>query len=206
MPLPSRRAPVGVAVTTVALLRCASPPPPAAAPAAPDPPVVTDAERFMPLKDDTVFSYDTLSENTGERGLLIMRVTRPRQNRADLEVAGRAERLEVVPDGIRSLTGGYVLKTPLGLGSTWKGRGGQVRVTQVELKVEVEAGRFTGCVETVEEARAATAEKQTTSVFCPGVGLVSLEVEAISDSGYARERAVLRSFGRRVDVHALAGE
>jgi hypothetical protein len=63
----------GLLVVVVAV-GCGKPPPPAA----PPPPVVTtELNRLLPLEDATVYSYDTVTEPSGERGLLILEIRRP---------------------------------------------------------------------------------------------------------------------------------
>lgn len=166
---------------------------------------VYELEKYFPLTEGTVFAYDTVNEDTGEKGLLVFEVVRPRPGRADLKVGGQVkQRLELRSDGISHLEGGYLLKTPLTTGSQWKGRWGTVTVNAVDRSVETPAGHFVGCIETVEEAQGASGGKRATSVYCPEVGLVSLDAEGENDTGYAHERATLRSFGPRVDLGAVA--
>jgi len=181
----------------------ASAPPPAQTPAKPA--GAADVSRYLPLKHDSVFAYDTMSEATGESGVLIVQVTRPRPDMAELKVGGRAQRLDIGTDGIRHATGGYLLKAPLTVGSRYKGQFGEVSVTSVERTMHVPAGNFVGCVETVEEARTPVAKKVTTT-FCPDVGMVLLVAEGMLEGAYAAERATLRSFGPRVDLSALPPE
>lgn len=157
----------------------------------------------MPLTHDTVFAYDTLSEATGETGLLVINITRPRPDMAELRVGGRAQRLEIVSDGIRHTTGGYLLKSPLAVGARYKGQFGDVRVTAVDRAIDVPAGKFSGCAETVEEA-SAPAPKKVTTTYCPNVGMVLLVAEGMVEGAYATERATLRSFGPRLDLGAPA--
>jgi hypothetical protein len=162
-----------------------------------------DVSRYLPLKHDTVFAYDTLSEATGEMGVLVINITRPRPDMAELKVAGKVQRLEIVSDGIRHATGGYLLKAPLVIGARYKGQFGEVRVTALDRAVEGPAGKFSGCAETVEEATTPVAKKVTTT-FCPDVGMVLLVAEGMVEGAYATERATLRSFGPRVDLGATA--
>src|SRR5687768_4495959 len=54
--------------------------------------VQADVNRYLPLTHDTVFAYDTLSEATGETGVLVINITRPRSDMAELRVGGRAQR------------------------------------------------------------------------------------------------------------------
>jgi len=160
-----------------------------------------DVIRYLPLQHDTVFAYDTLSEATGETGVLVVNIARPRPDMAELRVGGRAQRLDIVSDGIRHATGGYLLKAPLTIGAHYKGQFGDVRVTALDRAVQVPAGKFSGCVETVEEA-IAPVQKKVTTTFCPRVGMVLLVAEGMLEGAYATERALLRSFGPRVDLGA----
>ena len=48
--------------------------------------------------------------------------------------------------------GAFVLKEPLEVGTTWPGEhGGKARIIAVNVTIEVPAGRFSGCVQTLEE-------------------------------------------------------
>lgn len=154
----------------------------------------------MPLEDDTVYSYRTRIDTTNDTGLLVMRITRPRASRADLDVAGRVKRVEITPEGIRYVTGGHLLKLPLEPGATWEGRTGTVRVSSVDQAIDTPAGRFESCLETVEASEGGATMSRIVSVYCPDVGLVSLDIEAEDATGYTREHAVLTSYGKRVDL------
>lgn len=159
-----------------------------------------ELERYLPLEDGTVFSYDTHSEHDNAHGVLIVQVSRPRPGRIDLRMGSRTERLQLVPDGISYVEGGYLLKAPLTKGSTWRSRSGTVRVEATDETVTVPAGSFPGCLRTVEENRDAALSRTVSQVYCPHVGLVSVQVEGMTAEGPNRETAVLRSFGPRVDV------
>ena len=159
-----------------------------------------ELERYMPLEDSTVFSYDTHSEHDNAHGILIVQSSRPRPGRVDLRMGSRTERLQFVPDGIAYVEGGYLLKAPLTKGATWRSRNGTVRVEGTDETADVPAGKFPGCLRTVEEARDSAQARTVSQVYCPHVGLVSVEVEGMTPEGPNRETAVLRSFGPRVDV------
>ncbi|MET0793471.1 MAG: hypothetical protein ABW061_18260 [Polyangiaceae bacterium] len=167
---------------------------PAAAPAAP----VTDLTRLIPLLDNTVFSYQTYIEDTNEHGLAIFEIKRPRPELAELSVAGQVrKRYYFEPGGVRSGHGGYLLKLPLALNAQWTGDDGQVHVTAVDQSIEVPAGRFSGCLQTVEQAQLGAATRKTTTVFCPGVGITVLEIEANEGGLNVLQRLTLKSFGPR---------
>ncbi|HMJ12750.1 MAG TPA: hypothetical protein VK524_15115 [Polyangiaceae bacterium] len=161
----------------------------------------SDVLRYMPLTNNTVYAYETSSEDTAERGVLMLRVRRPRENMAELGSGSRVQRLELGTDGIRHATGGHLLKSPLASGSTWQGQFGEVTVVTTDRALDVPAGKFSGCIETVEQARAPV-QKKVKTVFCPEVGIALLEAEGMVDGNYTHERAALRSFGPAVDLSA----
>jgi hypothetical protein len=174
-----------------------TPPPQAPKPSAPQ---VTEIERYLPLINDTVFAYDTRQENTGEKGALMMHVRRRRPDLVELEVAGHVQRLDLVPDGVRVASGGWLLKEPLREGARFKGDSGEVTVTSVGKSTDVPAGHFDDCVETTEVSVAG--QKKVTTLYCRDVGIVRLDVEGEIGEDYVRESAVLRSHGPRIDVGA----
>ena len=70
-------------------------------------------------------------------------------------------------------------------------------MTSVNQNVEVPAGRFAGCIQTVEEAKLAAATRTTTTVFCPGVGITTLQIEGEQEGTSVLQRLNLKSFGPR---------
>jgi len=179
---------------------CGSPPEPKNSSSVAETDASPEMERYLPLEDGTVFSYDTHSELRNAQGLLIVQVTRPRTGRVDLHMGSRTERLQFVPDGIAYVEGGYLLKAPLTKGNTWRGRTGMVRVESTDEAANVPAGKFVGCLRTVEESRDAALPRTVASLYCPHVGLVMVDVDGMTAEGHDRETAVLKSFGPRVDV------
>jgi hypothetical protein len=188
---------LGVAVAA----GCGKPPPPSAPPPRL---ATTELNRFLPLEDATVYSYDTVTEPSGERGLLILEIRRPRPDMAELIVAGRTRRLTVNAHDIAHATGGYFLKEPLTVGATYKGDFGTVRITGVDKSITLPGGAYTGCLETTEEAVSADGEKRTVTLFCPGVGIAQRETEAEQEGMRATERISLKSFGKRFDPNAAS--
>jgi hypothetical protein len=183
-------------VAVVASTACASAPSnqPAAAAAAP----ATDLTRLIPLADNTVFSYQTYIEETNEHGLAVFEIKRPRPELAELSVAGQVrKRYYFEAGGVRSGHGGYLLKLPLSLNAQWVGDDGQVKVTAVDQIIDVPAGKFSGCLQTVEQAQLGAATRKTTTVFCPGVGITVLEIEANEGGVSVLQRLSLKSFGPR---------
>jgi hypothetical protein len=159
--------------------------------------------RFLPLTDQTVLSYETKDEDTGERGTIILQVSRHPSGGIELNDGGRVTRLELAPDGVRYSTGGYWLKAPLEAGACWQGKTGKTCITHLDRAVTIPAGQFSGCLETVEQAASGS---RVTTVFCPGVGMTSLDVESEAGGGYQRVEARLRSYGPKVDINHLPRE
>lgn len=157
--------------------------------------------RFAPLEHNTVYTYSTSVEDTGERGVLMMQITRPRPNLAELDVGGRVRRVELTAKGIRHVSGGWLLKPPLRTGAEYPGLSGTVRITSVDKQIRVPAGSYSGCIETTESDSSGT--QRVVTVFCPDVGIVLIDAEGSSASGVSRERAELKSFGPKVDIHSL---
>src|ERR1051325_7373105 len=104
----------------------------------------SEAQRFMPLEEGTVYAYDT-KNGKGERGVMTIQVRRAKQGEIDLVVGGRTEHLAAHADGIRYASGGYFLKSPLSADNVWEGRFGVVRVAGTGESVKVPAGPFNGC-------------------------------------------------------------
>ena len=152
------------------------------------------AERFFPLVDGMVYTYATLNE-VGEKGLLIARVHRIDGLRGELRFPGTgAKSFEILPDGVtlknRAGETSYVLTLPLAVGTTWRGEhGGQSRILNAEAMLDTPAGHYDGCVQTMEE-RLGDRPTRYSTTFCPGVGVVQIEVA----TGANFERAVLQSY------------
>jgi len=171
---------------------------PAAPPSAPTPAVISDVARYLPLENDTVFSYETYIEDTNERGIAVFEIKRPRPELAELSIAGQVrKRYYFEPAGVRSSHGGYLLKSPLSLNAEWPGDDGRVRVTSVNQTVDAPAGKFSGCLQTVEDAQLGSATRKTTTVFCPGVGITVLEIQAEQAGTSVLQRLTLKAFGPR---------
>jgi hypothetical protein len=173
----------------------------APAPAAP-PGTATGLTRYLPLEDGTVFSYETSTEPPTEPGLLILEVRRPRANVAELVVAGRARRLNLTDSAVAHASGGFLLREPLTVGTTWHGDFGRVRVTRVDVPITVRAGTFAGCIETIEEVTTREGQKRTTTAFCPGVGIAVRETEAEQGAMRQSERIALKNYGKKFDPAA----
>jgi hypothetical protein len=157
---------------------------------------VTDVQRLMPLEHNTVFAYNTTSEN-GTTGIYVIEVGRPRSTMAELKVAGNVVRRYISADGVQVPGGGYVLRVPLSADAEWRGEFGEVRVKSMSRSIKVPAGDFGNCVETFEEAETPAYTKTATTVFCPGIGMVYYLLEGEQDGVKVSEKLELKSFGPR---------
>jgi hypothetical protein len=151
---------------------------------------------YLPLDDNTVMSFETETEGSAERGLLVMQVRRPRPKLVELTVGGKIRRLDLTDEGVRIVESGWLLRRPLEVGATFTGQNGSVRVSSIQRTVDVPAGHFRECVETVEIGPTV----RTLTVFCPHVGIALLEVDSMSVNEPERIVARLKSYGKRVDL------
>ena len=164
-------------------------PAPVAAPAA-----ATAAERFFPLEEGKIYSYAT-RENE-DTGMLVAKVHRSDATHGELRLSNATKRFAILPDGITYVGGAYVLKTPLDAGASWPGEhGGTTTIASTDVALQVPAGSYAGCLQTVEErGRVAGARYETT--YCPGIGMVLLVVTA----PIGNARAELKSYGAPVKI------
>lgn len=141
-----------------------------------------DPRDFYPLQAGNAWSYDV---DTGEASttLAIMRVealdgqvARVRTGRALVLYELRAEGIRVPPEDE------WVIRAPIEEGATWPGRGGRsARLVSMGLRVETPAGSFGDCVLVSETGGKLELEVRT--VYCPGVGPVSVDSTMRSSSG-----------------------
>lgn len=159
--------------------------------------------RFFPLVDGTQWAYEAEEEGTGNKGIFVTRARSAGGARYSLTTGQRSHSVELRPEGLVKVeTGTYLLRAPLSVGAEWPGDGGAtIRVGAIDTMVDVPAGQFVGCLDTLEEAREGSAVlRRITTTYCPDVGIVSLHVEAWEGGKHAGERAVLRSFGKPVTL------
>ncbi|RYZ04044.1 MAG: hypothetical protein EOO73_25680 [Myxococcales bacterium] len=157
---------------------------------------VTDVQRLYPLEHNTVFSYVTTDE-TGDTGIYIIEVGRPRQTMAELKVAGNVMRRYISGDGVQAPGGGYVLRAPLSKDAEWRGEFGEVSVKSTSRSIKVPAGEFGNCLETLEKLDSPSVTKTATSVFCPGIGMVYYLLEGEQGGVKVAKKLELKSFGPR---------
>ncbi len=157
---------------------------------APAPRATSAVEAYFPLPEGHIFHYVT-EEDDGGSGMLVARVHRTDATHAELRMSNATKRFVTKPDGVAYDGGAYILKAPLDVGTTWPGEhGGTTRIDKVDVEVTVPEGRFSGCLRTVEEGGRPPSSRYT-STYCPGVGMVLLEVAL----GNASAKAALKSHG-----------
>jgi hypothetical protein len=186
----------------ILLTACAADAPRAVTPrasAVEDVTTASSVERFLPLEHDTVYSYDVYVPGQDAPETLILAVERHSASRADLRSGNVIRRVELDANGVKLVTGGYLLRAPLELGASWAGPAGSVRVSGVDQTIQVPAGSFSGCIETSESAGGGALRRLIVTSYCPDVGIVRFSVE----SAEAEQRFELKSFGPRVDIDKL---
>lgn len=151
---------------------------------------------YLPLLDNTVMSFETETEGSPDRGLLIMQVHRPRPTVVELNIGGKIRRLDLLKEGVKTIEGGWLLKAPLEVGATFPGLSGQVRISSITRTIDVPAGHFKECVETVE----ISPQVRTVTTFCPLIGIALLEVDSMSVQNPEHITARLKAHGPRVDL------
>jgi hypothetical protein len=158
----------------------------------------TPLERLFPLVDRAVYQY-VLEKDDGQ-DVLLGRVARTSANRGTLDLPGGRKLFEYAPDGIKLVSAQwgpvYVLKQPLSMGNRWRGEhGGTVEIIAVDAAVDVPAGHYEDCVQTLE-TRGGDRPLRVATTFCPDTGIVLLEAAA----GATLERAALKSYGPPVEI------
>jgi len=177
-------------------------PPPLSAADAKLPP--SPALRYLPLVDGNQWAYDAEDDESGEKGMFVTRARRLPGPKFSMISNQGSHTVEVRDDGIvRVETSAYLLKVPLSTGAEWPGEGGAtVRVGALDRIVEVPAGKFVGCIETIEEVPTRPGKdpaRRVTTTYCPDVGVTLLHAEAWRGGKHMGEHATLRSFGKPVE-------
>lgn len=178
----------------VMVLAACGDPKPVAAPLAPKGPSASSADTYFPLEEGRLYHYVT-TEN-GDTGMLVARVHRTDATHGELRLSDASKRFVYSPEGVAYDGGAFILKAPLDVGATWPGEhGGTTKVTRTDATPKVQAGAYAGCVETVEEGGRPQGSRYVTT-YCPGVGMVLLEV--VVKGGEAK--AELKSYGMPVKI------
>lgn len=178
----------------VILAACGGP----AAPPAPATPTAassgTALERYFPLEDGRIYQYTT--NEGGDSGMLVAKVHRVDTTHGELRLSNATKRFVFTNDGVAYDGGAFILKGPLAIGTSWPGEhGGTTRIATVDASPKVLAGSYSSCVQTIEEGGRPQGSRYTTT-YCPGVGMVLLEVAALGNEA----RAELKSYGMPVKV------
>jgi hypothetical protein len=151
-------------------------------------------ESFFPLENGKVYAY--VAKGAEGSLLTVLRVERKNPERGSLK-SSNAERIFTFgKDSIERVGGGTLLKMPLQTGTNFKGEHGGITVIEdTDVSLDVPAGHFANCLRTVEQA-SASYPGITKVTFCPGVGIVKLEVQGSS----ATELMELQSYGDPVKI------
>lgn len=158
-------------------------------------------EVYFPLHDGHIFHYIVRGQD-GRSGFLINKVARHDET-ATLTSGDLVQHLTIRSNGVYNEAGHYVVKLPMKVGAEWSGQSGVVRVVRAGQKVETGAGKFVECVVTREETQGTVEIRTVETTFCPNVGLVRLEVQALGEQVTAVELATLQYYGPPIDVNAL---
>jgi hypothetical protein len=151
-------------------------------------------EQYFPLEEGRIYSYATTENN--ETGMLVAKVHRTDATHGELRLSNATKRFVFSPGTVAYDTGAIILKAPLDVGATWPGEhGGTTRVVATDAAPKVPAGNYTSCVLTVEEGGRPPGSKYSTT-YCPGVGMVVLEVHAAGGEA----KAELKSYGLPVKI------
>jgi hypothetical protein len=154
----------------------------------------TSAERYFPLEDGKIYAYVT-REGT-DTGMLVGKVRRADATHGELRLSNATKHFVYLPDGVAYDGGATILKAPFEAGTRWTGEhGGTTTITSIDTSVEVPAGRYAGCLRTVEEGGRPTGSRYE-STYCPGIGMVLLVITA---SG-SEARAELKSYGMPLKI------
>lgn len=140
-------------------------------------PSMREPARLYPLSDGYAWTF----RNDPGGGLpalnSILRVASSNGSTARVEsmANGDGRTYERRTDGIFWVEGGiYQLRAPIEAGTSWPSSNGRTaRVIDVDVTVEVPAGRFTHCVEVREEGGDAGLTVRT--VYCPDIGPTVVE-------------------------------
>jgi len=154
----------------------------------------SSAEPYFPLEEGRIYAYAT--QENGETGMLVAKVHRADATHGELRVSNTSKRFVFTPEGVAYDGGAFILKSPLDVGATWPGEhGGTTKVVSTDASPKVIAGSYSSCVRTLEEGGRPAGSTYATT-YCPGVGMVLLEVHALG----AEAKAELKSYGAPVKI------
>lgn len=160
----------------VVLTACGDGGKPVASPTGTGNAAVGTVTNFFPLEEGKIYSYTTTA--AGDTGMLVAKVHRTDATHGELRMSNTTKRFVVTPESVALDDGRVILKAPLDVGAAWPGEhGGTTKVTSIDATAKVPAGAYAGCVQTVEEGGRPPGSRYTTT-YCPGIGIVLLEVAA----------------------------
>src|SRR6185436_12746222 len=161
------------ASAALAMAGCATTP----AGAASGGPPPEEAAAYYPFSAGWKWAYNV--EREGQTMLATTAVTERSGDTAIVQSGDQRLSYALGPEGISRREGlrtsDFLLRSPIRAGATWPIEGGQAKVAEVGKAVTVPGGTFPNCA-TVEESRT-NPERVTRTVYCAGVGPVSIEVQ-----------------------------
>lgn len=136
-----------------------------------------EAAAYYPFSAGWKWAYNV--EREGQTMLATTAVTERSGDTAIVQSGDQRLSYALGPEGISRREGlrtsDFLLRSPIRTGATWPIEGGQAKVAEVGKAVTVPGGTFPNCA-TVEESRT-NPERVTRTVYCAGVGPVSIEVQ-----------------------------
>lgn len=178
--------------TMLLVASCKDPAAPEGARAAIQYPAASAADAYFPLVSGHLYHYVT--DENGEPGMMVATALRTDATHGELHIGSSVKRFALDAKGVAYDGGAYVLRVPLDVGASWPGEhGGVTRIVANDAPVSVPAGTYGSCLETVEDV---VPEAHYRNTYCPGVGLVLLEVT--SPRGHARVE--LKRYGEPVKL------
>jgi hypothetical protein len=160
-------------IASSAMLGCATAP----APSRLDGPPPEEAAAYYPFSAGWKWAYDV--EREGQRMLATTAVMEAIGDTAIVQAGEQKLSYALSPEGIARRDGlrtaDFLLKTPIRAGASWPIEGGEARVALVGKTVTVPGGTFSNCA-TIEENRT-NPQRINRTVYCAGVGPVSIEVQ-----------------------------
>lgn len=160
---------------------------------------LTGLALYLPLQDNSVLAYET-SEEPGGQGLLTLQVTRKAGLIVELRAGNKSQLLQISAQAVRHVAGGLLLRWPLQAGDTFRGEFATVHVVATDRAIQVPAGSFSACVETLEAMSEGALKQRSSKVFCPNAGLVYFQNEVSNATQALTHTARLKSFGPKLDV------
>jgi hypothetical protein len=140
----------------------------------------SNAEQYFPLEAGKIYAYAVIVDDSPDQGMTVFDVQRSDATHGKLVAKGSKATKNFVysPEGVARDTGVFILKTPIEVGTSWPGEhGGTTRITSIDASVKVIAGSYASCVQTTEDGGRVGPAKSWVTTYCPGVGIVLLEVK-----------------------------